>query len=69
MILRKTPEELDKIAAAGDILVRCHEILKAKARPGVTTKLASEVPDRIVTHAPAFRRRCTSHVGAGVNVP
>ena len=34
MILRKTPEELDKIAAAGDILVRCHEILESRRGRG-----------------------------------
>ncbi|MBA3262938.1 MAG: type I methionyl aminopeptidase [Thermoleophilaceae bacterium] len=37
MIQLKTPEEIDRMAAAGRILARCHEILRAKARPGVTT--------------------------------
>ena len=37
VIIRKTPEEIDAIAAAGSILVRCHDIIRSKARPGVTT--------------------------------
>ena len=37
MIIRKTPEEIEKIAAAGRILSRCHRLLRSKARPGVTT--------------------------------
>ncbi|MBN1528398.1 MAG: type I methionyl aminopeptidase [Thermoleophilaceae bacterium] len=58
MILRKTPDELDKIAAAGDILIRCHEILKAKARPGVTTKQLDEAAERFIRSQgaePAFK--------------
>ena len=38
MITRKTPEQLDKMAASGEVLVRCLRMLAAKARPGVTTK-------------------------------
>ena len=37
MIHRKTPDEIEKMAAAGNVLVRCHEVLRKKARPGVTT--------------------------------
>ncbi len=33
MIVRKTPEELDKMAAAGDVLVRCHDILRGEGPP------------------------------------
>ncbi len=58
MILRKTPEELDKIAAAGDILVRCHDILKAKARPGVTTADLDAAAERYIRSQgaePAFK--------------
>ncbi len=36
-IIAKTPAEIDRIAAAGRILARCHRLLKSKARPGVTT--------------------------------
>ena len=31
VIHRKTPEEIEKMAAAGRVLVRCHEILRKKA--------------------------------------
>jgi methionyl aminopeptidase len=58
MILRKTPEELDKIAAAGEVLVRCHEILKAKARPGVTTLDLDKAAERFIRSQgaePAFK--------------
>jgi methionyl aminopeptidase len=48
LIIRKTPEELDKIAAAGKILVRCHEILKRKARPGVTTADLDEAAEKFI---------------------
>jgi methionyl aminopeptidase len=37
VIITKTPEEIEKIAAAGRILARCHQLMKSKARPGVTT--------------------------------
>src|SRR3954453_9256330 len=37
VIIRKTPEEVAKIAAAGDILVRTLRLLEGKIRPGVTT--------------------------------
>jgi methionyl aminopeptidase len=38
MIIRKTPEELDKMAAAGEIHRRTMKLLEGKIRPGVTTK-------------------------------
>jgi methionyl aminopeptidase len=37
LIVPKTPEQVDKMAAAGDILVRCLKMLEKTARPGVTT--------------------------------
>jgi methionyl aminopeptidase len=58
MILRKTPEELDKMAAAGRILVRCHEILRSKARPGVTTAELDQAAERFIRSQgaePAFK--------------
>ena len=36
-IIRKSPEEIEKIAASGRILARCHRLLRSKARAGVTT--------------------------------
>ena len=38
MIVTKTPEQVEQMAAAGEILVRCLQMLAAKARPGVTTE-------------------------------
>jgi len=58
MINRKTPEQLDKMAASGDVLVRCLRMLAAKARPGVTTKeldLAAERFIRSQDAEPAFK--------------
>lgn len=37
MIVPKTPEQLDRMAQSGDILVRCLKMLRQSARPGVTT--------------------------------
>src|SRR5687767_15676368 len=37
MIVKKTPAEIEKMARAGDILVRTMDLLAAKVRPGVTT--------------------------------
>ena len=58
MIIRKTPEEIDKMAAAGEILVRCHEILRGKARPGVTTEELDQAAERFIRSQgaePAFK--------------
>jgi methionyl aminopeptidase len=37
VIVKKSPEEIEQMAAAGRIHARCMTILRAKARPGVTT--------------------------------
>jgi methionyl aminopeptidase len=37
VIIRKTPEQIDRMAAAGEVLARCLTMLKGKCRPGVTT--------------------------------
>ena len=58
MILRKTPEEIDRMAAAGLILARCHELLRKKARPGVTTAELDEAAERYIRSQnaePAFK--------------
>ena len=58
MIIRKTAEEIDKMAAAGEILVRCHEILRGKARPGVTTEELDQAAERFIRSQgaePAFK--------------
>jgi methionyl aminopeptidase len=58
VIHRKTPQEIEKMAAAGRILARCHEILRRKARPGVTTKEIDETAERFIRSQnaePAFK--------------
>jgi methionyl aminopeptidase len=58
VINRKTPEEIEKMAAAGRVLVRCHDILRKKARPGVTTAELDEAAERFIRSQgaePAFK--------------
>ena len=58
MIIRKSPEEIAKIAAAGDILVRTLKLLESKVRPGVTTgelDKAAETFIRSQGAEPAFK--------------
>src|SRR5215216_348720 len=58
MINLKTPEEIEKMAAAGRILARCHEILRRKARPGVTTAEIDKTAERYIRSQgaePAFK--------------
>jgi methionyl aminopeptidase len=58
MIIRKTPEQVDKMAVAGQILVRCLRMVAAKARPGVTTKELDEAAEKFIRSQgaePAFK--------------
>jgi methionyl aminopeptidase len=58
VIIKKSPEEIEKIAAAGKILARCHTLLLRKARPGVTTADLDEAAERFIrSHGaePAFK--------------
>src|SRR5207248_8397978 len=58
MIIKKTPEEIERMAAAGEILVRTMNLLAGKIRPGVTTKeldLAAERFIRSQRATPAFK--------------
>ena len=58
MIIRKSPEEIDKIAEAGQILARCLTMLRGKARPGVTTGDLDEAAERFIRSqgaTPAFK--------------
>ncbi len=48
MIIRKTPEQLDEMAASGDILVRTMKVLKSKARPGVTLLELDEAAEKFI---------------------
>jgi methionyl aminopeptidase len=58
MIVKKTPAQVDEMAVAGEILVRCLQMLAAKARAGVSTKeldLAAEKLIRSQGAEPAFK--------------
>jgi methionyl aminopeptidase len=58
MIIRKSPEEIDKIAEAGQILARCLTMLRGKARPGVTTGDLDEAAEKFIRSqgaTPAFK--------------
>ena len=58
MIVKKTPEQIDRMAAAGDILIRTLELVEGKIRPGVTTLELDEAAERFIrSHGaePAFK--------------
>ena len=58
MVKLKTPEEIDAIAASGDVLVRCMQLLRSKARPGVTTGDLDRAAERFIRSqgaVPAFK--------------
>ncbi len=58
MIIRKTPEQVDQMAAAGDILVRCMKMLGSKVRAGITTEELDEAAERFIRSQdalPAFK--------------
>jgi methionyl aminopeptidase len=58
MIIRKTPEQLDQMAAAGEILVRCMRMLESKVRPGITTLELDEAAEKFIRSqdaVPAFK--------------
>jgi methionyl aminopeptidase len=58
MIIRKTPEQVNKMAVAGEILVRCLKMLEAKARAGVTTGELDAAAEKFIRSQgaePAFK--------------
>ena len=58
MIVKKTPAEIDKMARAGEILVRTMDLLAAKVRPGVTTADLDEAAEKFIRSqgaTPAFK--------------
>jgi methionyl aminopeptidase len=58
MIVRKTPEEIDRMAAAGEILVRTLTLLERKIRPGVSTGELDQAAERYIRSQgaePAFK--------------
>jgi methionyl aminopeptidase len=58
VIVKKSPAEIDAMAAAGDVLVRCMDLLAAKIRPGVTTGELDQAAERFIRSqgaTPAFK--------------
>ena len=47
-IVLKTPEQLDAMAAAGQVHARCLRMLASKCRPGVTTAELDEAAERFI---------------------
>jgi methionyl aminopeptidase len=58
VIVKKTPEQIDKMAAAGAILVRTLALVEGKIRPGVTTAELDAAAERYIRSqgaTPAFK--------------
>ena len=58
MIVKKSPAEIDKMAAAGDILVRTLRLLESKVREGVSTAELDEAAEKFIRSqgaTPAFK--------------
>jgi methionyl aminopeptidase len=58
VIVRKTPEEIEKMAAAGRVLARCLTLLRGKARAGVTTGELDKAAEKFIRSQggePAFK--------------
>jgi methionyl aminopeptidase len=58
MIIKKSPEEIDRMAAAGAILVRTLRLLEGKVREGTTTAQLDEAAERFIRSqgaTPAFK--------------
>jgi methionyl aminopeptidase len=48
MIIRKTPEQIEAMAAAGEIQARCLRMLRSKCRPGVSTAELDQAAERFI---------------------
>jgi methionyl aminopeptidase len=48
VIIRKTPEQIEQMAAAGAIQARCVRMLRSKCHPGVTTAELDEAAERFI---------------------
>jgi methionyl aminopeptidase len=58
MIITKTPDQIEKMAAAGRILTRCLKMLRSKAKAGVTTKQLDSAAEKFIRSQdaePAFK--------------
>ncbi len=48
MIVLKSPQEIDLMAEAGEVVVRTHELLREHIRPGVTTAELDAIADEFI---------------------
>jgi methionyl aminopeptidase len=58
MIVKKTPDEIDRMAAAGSLLVKTLALLQSKIRPGVTTADLDAAAEKFIRSQdaePAFK--------------
>ena len=58
MIIKKTPEEIERMAAAGVILVKTMNLLAGKIRPGITTRELDQAAEKFILSQgaePAFK--------------
>jgi methionyl aminopeptidase len=58
VIVKKTPDEIEKMAAAGEVLVKTLQLLQGKVRPGVTTAELDAAAERFIRSQgaePAFK--------------
>jgi methionyl aminopeptidase len=58
VIIKKSEEEIERIAAAGRILARCLALLRSKTRPGVTTAELDKAAEKFIRSQdaePAFK--------------
>ena len=58
MIVKKTPEQIEQMAAAGSVLVKTLNLLRSKIRPGVTTGELDAAAEKFIrSHGaePAFK--------------
>lgn len=57
-IIKKTPEQIDQMAAAGDVLVKTMALIQSKIRPGVTTMELDQAAEKFIRSQgcePAFK--------------
>ncbi len=58
MIIKKTPEEVERMAASGEVLVRCLKMLSSKVRAGITTGELDDAAEKFIRSQgaePAFK--------------
>jgi methionyl aminopeptidase len=58
VIIKKSPEEIERMAAAGSILVKTMNLLAGKIRPGVTTRELDQAAEKFIRSQgaePAFK--------------